>query len=128
MSPALFDFSSSDVHLDVSWNKKHIATDCRNTDCRCCGLLVAVGTRPAAANAGHQNQGCFSDEVVIIMAHQLPNVVSTAVNVLGTSGLLAARPAGQQRSREAAPDPIAAPPAAAELGVSSSCCWTGFLT
>jgi hypothetical protein len=54
------------------------------------------------------------------MAHQLPNVVSTAVNVLGTSGLLAARPAGQPRSREAAPDPIAAPPAAAELGVSKA--------
>ncbi|KAF6259108.1 hypothetical protein COO60DRAFT_1700968 [Scenedesmus sp. NREL 46B-D3] len=50
------------------------------------------------------------------MAHQLPNAVNAAVNVLGTSGLLSARPAGQSRSREAAPDPVAAPPAAAELG------------
>ncbi|WIA28044.1 hypothetical protein OEZ86_010629 [Tetradesmus obliquus] len=49
------------------------------------------------------------------MAHQLPNAINTAVNVLGTSGLLAARPAGHQRSREAAPDPVAAPPVSAEL-------------
>jgi hypothetical protein len=54
------------------------------------------------------------------MAHQLPNVVSTAVNVIGTSGLLAARLSGQPRSREAAPDPVAAPPAAAELEVSTA--------
>jgi hypothetical protein len=52
------------------------------------------------------------------MAHQLPNAINTAVNVLDTSGLLAARPAGQPRSREAAPDPVAAPPA--ELGVSAA--------
>lgn len=54
------------------------------------------------------------------MAHQLPNAINTAVNVLGTSGLLAARPAGHQRSREAAPDPVAAPPVSAELEVNAA--------